>query len=192
MIGTSDLTNDLHARHTPDRSPLLYSLSKCVVAARAYKLRVVDGVYLDLNDAEGFAAACKQGRALGFDGKSLIHPKTVEAANEAFGPLEEEMEHARKVLAAWEAARSQGQGERVHGAGVGRGRGVWMSIHAHRPNLKCQNGFPFPLPKPTMTNRRGGGGRAAGGGAARGRGAADTGPAAEHRHATGGWVSGSI
>lgn len=113
MMGTSDLTNDLHARHTADRSPLLYSLSKCVVAARAFRLRVVDGVYLDLNDPDGFLAACAQGRALGFDGKSLIHPKTVEAANEAFGPLEEELEHARKVLSAWQAATSQGQGVAV-------------------------------------------------------------------------------
>lgn len=110
MMGTSDLTNELHALHRPDRVPLIYSLSKCVVAARAFKLRVIDGVHLNLNDPEGFAEACAQGRALGFDGKSLIHPKTVAAANQAFGPRPEEVERAQRVLQAWDDAQKQGEG----------------------------------------------------------------------------------
>ncbi|KAM3571242.1 hypothetical protein VYU27_006729 [Nannochloropsis oceanica] len=110
MIGTSDLTNELHALHHPDRTPLIYSLSSCVVAARAFKLRVIDGVHLNLNDPEGFAAACAQGRALGFDGKSLIHPKTVAAANKAFGPRPDELAHAERLLQAWRDAQAHGEG----------------------------------------------------------------------------------
>ncbi|EWM20597.1 citrate lyase beta subunit [Nannochloropsis gaditana] len=109
MMGTSDLTNELHALHHPDRVPLLYSLSSCLVAARAFKLRVIDGVHLNLNDPNGFAAACAQGRALGFDGKSLIHPKTVAEANKAFGPRPDELAHAERVLTAWREAQAHGE-----------------------------------------------------------------------------------
>ena len=73
VMGTSDLAKDLGAAHTPTRSPLLTSLSLCILAARAHGLAVLDGVHLDLADDEGFAAACRHGRDLGFDGKTLIH-----------------------------------------------------------------------------------------------------------------------
>lgn len=110
VMGTSDLVKDLDAAHTPDRLPVLTSLSLCVLAARAHGLAIVDGVHLDLEDAEGFAAQCRQGRALGFDGKTLIHPKTIAAANEIFGPSEAELEQARRVIAAHAEAVAAGQG----------------------------------------------------------------------------------
>jgi citrate lyase subunit beta / citryl-CoA lyase len=109
VMGTSDLANDLHARHTRDRLPMLTGLSLCLLAARAYGLAVMDGVYLDLADDEGFADACRQGVELGFDGKTLIHPKTIAAANAAFGPSPAEIEQARKQIAGFEAAEAEGK-----------------------------------------------------------------------------------
>jgi len=110
VMGTSDLVKDLNAEHTPDRLPVLTSLSLCILAARAHGLAIVDGVHLDLNDEEGFAAQCRQGRALGFDGKTLIHPKTIAAANEVFGPSAAEIEQAHRIIAAHAAALAEGKG----------------------------------------------------------------------------------
>ena len=110
VIGTNDLVKDLHARHTPEREPLLYSLSRCILAARAYGLSVVDGVHLNIRDDEGFRAACRQGAALGFDGKTVIHPAQIEGANEAFTPSGEELEEARKIISGFEEAQRQGKG----------------------------------------------------------------------------------
>src|SRR6516165_7485374 len=81
VAGTSDLVKDLRARHTPGRSEVLASLSLVLLAARAAGLTVLDGVFLDLADAAGFEASCRQGRDLGFDGKTLIHPSQLEPAN---------------------------------------------------------------------------------------------------------------
>ena len=108
VAGTNDLNKDLNARHTADRLPLLFSLSQIVLAARAFGRAAIDGVHLDLDDAEGFEAACKQGRDLGFDGKTLVHPATIEPANRLFGPDPEAIAQARHVVAAWEQARAQG------------------------------------------------------------------------------------
>jgi citrate lyase subunit beta/citryl-CoA lyase len=110
VMGTSDLTKDLHALHTGLRLPMLASLSTCLLAARAAGISIVDGVHLDLADEEGFAASCRQGRELGFDGKTLIHPKQVEPANAAFGPAEADIAWARKIIAAFEEAQGQGKG----------------------------------------------------------------------------------
>jgi citrate lyase subunit beta/citryl-CoA lyase len=110
VMGTSDLTKDLHALHTGMRLPMLPSLGLCLLAARAAGIAIVDGVYLDLNDQEGFAASCRQGRELGFDGRTLIHPKQIEAANAAFGPSEDAVAYARKIIAAFEEARAAGKG----------------------------------------------------------------------------------
>jgi len=110
VMGTSDLVKDLNAAHTPDRLPVLTSLSLCVLAARASGLAVVDGVHLDLSDDEGFAAACRQGRQLGFDGKTLIHPKTIAAANAAFAPSAAEVEQAHRIIAAHAEAAKAGKG----------------------------------------------------------------------------------
>ncbi|HVW28310.1 MAG TPA: CoA ester lyase [Polyangiaceae bacterium] len=110
VLGTSDLTKDLHARHTRERFPMLTSLALCLLAARAYGLAVLDGVYLDLNDAEGFKASCTQGLELGFDGKTLIHPSQIEPCNEVFSPSAAEIEQARKIIAAHEQAEKEGKG----------------------------------------------------------------------------------
>ena len=100
VLGTSDLTKDLHAVPTRDGLPLLTSAALAILAARAYGLAIPDGVHLNLSDDEGFAAACRQGRELGFDGKTLIHPKQIAAANTAFAPSAEEVEWSRRVIAA--------------------------------------------------------------------------------------------
>lgn len=113
VLGTSDLTSDLRARHTADRLPLLASLSWCLLAARAHGLDALDGVHLDLGDDAGFLRACQQGVELGFDGKTLIHPRQVEAANGMFGPTPEAVAHARAVIAAFDEALEQGRGVAV-------------------------------------------------------------------------------
>jgi citrate lyase subunit beta / citryl-CoA lyase len=110
VAGTSDLVKDLGARHTPGRTEVLTSLCMIVLAARANQLACLDGVHLDLVDEAGLEAACRQGRDLGFDGKTLIHPKTIEAANRAFAPSEAELAAARAVVAAHADAEAQGKG----------------------------------------------------------------------------------
>jgi citrate lyase subunit beta / citryl-CoA lyase len=110
VMGTSDLANDLRARHTRDRLPLLASLGLCLLAARAAGLAILDGAHLDLADDEGFAHACAQGAELGFDGKTLIHPKTIEAANRAFSPSDKEVEFSRQVIDAHAKAVAEGKG----------------------------------------------------------------------------------
>jgi citrate lyase subunit beta / citryl-CoA lyase len=110
VLGTSDLTKNLRALPSPDRLPLLTSLSLGILAARANGLAVLDGVHLDLSDDEGFAVACRQGRELGFDGKTLIHPKQIAAANTAFAPTKEEIEWSRRIIAAHAEAMAAGKG----------------------------------------------------------------------------------
>jgi citrate lyase subunit beta/citryl-CoA lyase len=110
VMGTSDLTKDLQARETADRLPLLSSLQLVLLAARAHGLAALDGVHLDLADDAGFAALCAQGRTLGFDGKTLIHPKQIAPANAAFAPSGDEVAQARKIIAAHEAALAVGKG----------------------------------------------------------------------------------
>jgi citrate lyase subunit beta/citryl-CoA lyase len=110
VAGTSDLVKDLGARHTPGRAEVLTSLALIVLAARACGLAALDGVHLDLADDAGFEASCRQGRDLGFDGKTLIHPRTIDAANRAFAPAAAELEEARRVIAAHAAAQAAGQG----------------------------------------------------------------------------------
>ena len=108
VMGTNDLAKELHAEHVPGRQPLLTGLSLCLLAARATGTVILDGVYNDVKDAEGFAAECRQGRELGFDGKTLVHPSQVEACNAAFAPSEAAVADARGVLEAWEAGRGRG------------------------------------------------------------------------------------
>jgi len=110
IMGTSDLAKELRVPHTPQRLGFITSLSLCVLAARAYNLDILDGVYLDLSDEEGYQAICAQGRELGFDGKTLIHPKQLAAANEVFGPSPEAVTQAEKITAAFNEAESQGLG----------------------------------------------------------------------------------
>lgn len=110
VMGTSDLVKDLHAAHTRMRLPMLPSLGRCLLAARAAGLAIVDGVHLDLDDEESLEEACRQGAELGFDGKTLIHPKQVGPANEAFAPSEEQVQKSRRIIEAFEQASAQGQG----------------------------------------------------------------------------------
>ena len=110
VMGTSDLTKDLHARHTVMRLPMLTALSICLLAARAHGLAILDGVHLDLADDAGFVEACRQGAELGFDGKTLIHPKTIEPANRAYAPSEQEVSWSRRIIDAHAEAARQGKG----------------------------------------------------------------------------------
>jgi citrate lyase subunit beta/citryl-CoA lyase len=109
-IGTADLAKDLHCAHPADRAPMLMALQTVVMAARAYGLFVLDGVHVDLDDAPGYEAACRQGRALGFDGKTLIHPKQVDVANAVYAPGVDEIDRAKRIVAAHEEAAAKGQG----------------------------------------------------------------------------------
>jgi citrate lyase subunit beta/citryl-CoA lyase len=110
VMGTSDLSKDLHASHTLDRVPVLTSLSICLLAARAFGVAIVDGVHLDLQDVEGFARACRQGAELGFDGKTLIHPSQSAPATEAVAPTPKAIEAARRIIAAHQQASAEGRG----------------------------------------------------------------------------------
>ena len=108
VLGTNDLVKELQAQHVPGRAPLLTALSLAVLAARRAGIAVLDGVYNNVRDAEGFAAECAQGRDFGFDGKTLIHPGQVEACNEIFAPSAEAVEEARGIVDAWSAGAGAG------------------------------------------------------------------------------------
>jgi citrate lyase subunit beta/citryl-CoA lyase len=110
VMGTSDLVKELQASHTDARLPVLTSLGLCLLGARAFGLAIVDGVHLDLADDDGFAEACVQGLELGFDGKTLIHPKTIAKANEVFSPSAEEVAFSHRIIAAHAEAAAAGQG----------------------------------------------------------------------------------
>ena len=110
VMGTTDLTKDLRARSTRDRAALLPSLGICLLAARACGLAILDGVHLDLTDSAGLLESCRQGRELGFDGKTLIHPNTITTANMVFGPSPEEVEWSRRVIAAHREAADADKG----------------------------------------------------------------------------------
>ena len=101
VIGTNDLMRETGMRSLPGRAPLVPALVQCVLAARAYGIAVLDGTYNDLNNWDGFRAECQQGRDLGMDGKTLIHPRQVPIANEAFAPTADEVIWAEKVLTAF-------------------------------------------------------------------------------------------
>jgi len=110
VMGTNDLAKDTRARIVPGRAPMLPWLMTCVAAARAFGIDILDGVYNDLGNAEGFADECRQARDLGFDGKTLIHPRQIEACNDAFSPAPEEVEAARKIIAVFDQPENQGKG----------------------------------------------------------------------------------
>lgn len=113
VMGTNDLAKDLQSRYRPDRLPLMTGLGLCLLAAKAEGVVIVDGVYNAYRDGEGLAAECEQGRDMGFDGKTLIHPAQIEVANRVFAPTPEEIELARRQIEAFEQAQAQGQGVAV-------------------------------------------------------------------------------
>ncbi len=109
VLGTNDLVKDLGAEHTADRTPLVTGLGLCLLAARAHGLICVDGVYNAYKDTDGLRAACEQGRQMGFDGKTLIHPAQLEIANEVFAPSAADIDLARRQIEAYEAAIAAGE-----------------------------------------------------------------------------------
>ncbi|MFI5044731.1 MAG: HpcH/HpaI aldolase/citrate lyase family protein [Acidimicrobiales bacterium] len=110
IMGTNDLAKELHAGLVPGRAPLLWGLARCVNAARFAGKVILDGVYNDVKNPDGFAAECAQGAEMGFDGKTLIHPTQVDPANAAFAPSADEIEYSRRVIEAFEAGIAEGKG----------------------------------------------------------------------------------
>jgi len=110
VLGTNDLAKDTRARLVPGRAPMLPWLTTCLAAARIYGIDVLDGVYNDLGNAEGFVAECRQGVDLGFDGKTLIHPNQIEPCNTAFSPSADEVVWARKMIAAFDLPENKSKG----------------------------------------------------------------------------------
>jgi citrate lyase subunit beta/citryl-CoA lyase len=110
IMGTNDLAKELRAALVPGRAPLLWGLGRCLNAARSAGKVILDGVYNDVKNPEGFAAECEQGADMGFDGKTLIHPTQVEPCNEAFSPSADEIDHSRRVIEAFEQGLAEGKG----------------------------------------------------------------------------------
>lgn len=113
VMGTNDLAKELNTRFRPDRLPMMGGLHLCLIAAKAYGLVALDGVYNAFKDDEGLKVECEQGRDMGFDGKTLIHPAQLEIANAAFAPTEAEIDLARRQIEAFEAAEKAGEGVAV-------------------------------------------------------------------------------
>jgi citrate lyase subunit beta/citryl-CoA lyase len=110
VMGTNDLAKDTRAKIMPGRAAMLPWLMTCIAAARAYGVEIIDGVYNDLANAEGFAQECAQSRDLGFDGKTLIHPNQIEPCNAAFSPDAAEVAQAKTIIAAFDLPENQGKG----------------------------------------------------------------------------------
>jgi len=110
VIGTNDLARESRARQVPGRAPMLSWLASSVLAARVHGIDILDGVYNDISDAEGFRRECEQGRDMGFDGKTLIHPSQIAPCNAAFSPSEAEVGQARKIMAAFDLPENHGKG----------------------------------------------------------------------------------
>jgi len=114
VMGTNDLAKELHAEHVPGRQPLLTGLGLCLLAARATGKVILDGVYNDIKDDVGFRAECLQGREMGFDGKTLIHPSQIDPANAVWAPTSEAIDDARALITTFEDAISAGKGVVTH------------------------------------------------------------------------------
>jgi citrate lyase subunit beta/citryl-CoA lyase len=139
VMGTNDLIKELRGVHTQDRLNLAAALGLSVLAARARGLAIIDGVTNDIADREGFAAACAQGRSFGFDGKTVIHPSQIEPCNAAFAPSPEEIEAAKKIIAAFARPENKGKGaikldgrmvERLHAENAQRTLALAQAIAA--------------------------------------------------------------
>ncbi len=113
VMGTNDLAKELQTRFRPDRLPMMAGLGLCLLAAKAEGIVIVDGVYNAFKDADGLKVECDQGRDMGFDGKTLIHPAQVDVANAAFAPSEAEIDLAKRQIAAFEECEASGQGVAV-------------------------------------------------------------------------------
>jgi citrate lyase subunit beta / citryl-CoA lyase len=110
VMGTNDLAKETRARIVPGRAPMMSWLARCLLAAHAHGIDILDGVYNDIGDAEGFARECEQGRDMGFDGKTLVHPSQIEACNTAFSPSPAEVEQARSTIAVFDRKENKDKG----------------------------------------------------------------------------------
>lgn len=113
VMGTNDLVKELQAAHTDTRTPVITALGLCVLAARAHKLAILDGVYNAIQDEDALRLSCQQGREMGFDGKTLIHPAQIAVTNEVFSPSEADLALASRYVAAFEEAEAAGRGVAV-------------------------------------------------------------------------------
>lgn len=141
VIGPNDIARETRMRNVPGRTPMLPALMQCLFAARAHGLDILDGVYNNFNDADGFARECAQARDIGFDGKTLIHPSQIEPCNAAFTPDDDDVSAARAILAAFEKPENSGKGviqingqmvERLHAEMAKRTVSVADGIAARR------------------------------------------------------------
>jgi citrate lyase subunit beta / citryl-CoA lyase len=141
VMGTNDLAKETRAKIAPGRAAMLPWLMNCVAAARAFGLDILDGVYNDLADAEGFARECAQARDMGFDGKTLIHPNQINPCNAAFSPSAEDVAHAKNIIAAFELPENRDKGvvqldgrmiERLHADMARRTVAIAQAIEARR------------------------------------------------------------
>jgi len=113
VMGTNDLVKELHAVHTESRAPVVTALGLCVLAARAYKMSILDGVHNAIQDQDRLRLSCIQGREMGFDGKTLIHPSQIAVANEIFGPSAADLDLARRYVDAFSEAEAEAEGRGV-------------------------------------------------------------------------------
>jgi citrate lyase subunit beta/citryl-CoA lyase len=141
VMGTNDLAKDTRAKIMPGRAAMLPWLMNCVAAARAFGLDILDGVYNDLSNAEGFARECSEARDMGFDGKTLIHPNQIGPCNAAFSPTTEEIAQANKIIAAFDLPENKDKGvvqldgrmvERLHADMARRTVAIAQAIEARR------------------------------------------------------------
>ena len=141
VMGTNDLAKETRAKIAPGRAAMLPWLMNCVAAARAFGLDILDGVYNDLADAEGFSRECAQARDMGFDGKTLIHPNQINPCNAAFSPSAEDVAHAKNIIAAFELPENRDKGvvqldgrmiERLHADMARRTVAIAQAIEARR------------------------------------------------------------
>ena len=142
VMGTNDLARETRARLIPGRAPMLSWLARCLLAAHAHGIDILDGVYNDLGDAAGFEAECLQGRDMGFDGKTLIHPNQIESCNKVFSPSDEEVAQARAIIAAFDRPENKSKGvvqvdgrmvERMHAEMAQRTVAIADAIAARGP-----------------------------------------------------------
>jgi citrate lyase subunit beta/citryl-CoA lyase len=110
VMGTNDLAKETHARIVPGRAPMRPWFANCIAAARAYGVDILDGVYNDIGDAEGFARECAEARDMGFDGKTIVHPNQIASCNEAFSPGAGEIAEARKIIAVFDQPANKSKG----------------------------------------------------------------------------------
>ena len=110
LIGLADLSKSLRCVHNSSREPFIWAMEYCVMVARAYGIDVIDGIHPDIEDDQGFAVAARHGKDLGFDGKTIIHPRSLEVANNIFSPSKQDIEWSQRIIKAFNEAVAHGHG----------------------------------------------------------------------------------